>query len=314
MKNLLKKFLPGLLLGAVTLTVQAVQAAPELIAFVRSASGSAGDIYTIQPDGRNMKRLTYSGTSTAPAWVPGGKQLVYVSKGQLRIMNANGTNSKALTRLKGWTCDSPNVSRDGKKIVFQAERAYTYKYEGGEALAVEEALWTINITGANTRKLAVKPTNTLSTPLWSRDGQNLIYQVDGNELEWGDAALRQVSLRGGKPTVLYGWGKTKAFYDIRDPALSSDGRRVAAFSFGLSTGNGVQEQPGLIVLNVNGTGLRHVLRFDDSGQLSGPDWSRDGKNLVFVTADTLEILELENGNRRRVVFRGQGSSSPAWQR
>ena len=64
------------------------------------------DIYTMNPDGGNLRRLTENqGKNEDPAWSPDGRYIVFSSnregRYQLYIMNANGQNQKKITSLKG---------------------------------------------------------------------------------------------------------------------------------------------------------------------------------------------------------------------
>lgn len=64
------------------------------------------DIYTINPDGSGMKRLTEdSGNNEDPCWSPDGRYIVFSSSRDggkhLYIMNSNGQNQTRLTFLKG---------------------------------------------------------------------------------------------------------------------------------------------------------------------------------------------------------------------
>ncbi len=65
------------------------------------------NIYTINPDGSNMKRLTEDdGNNEDPCWSPDGRYLVFSSSRDgggyhLYIMNSNGQNQRRITFLKG---------------------------------------------------------------------------------------------------------------------------------------------------------------------------------------------------------------------
>ena len=75
------------------------------IAFSAMTDGSI-DIYTINPDGSNMRKLTESGgNSEDPCWSPDGRYLVFSSsrdgKYGLYIMNSNGQNQRKIGFMDG---------------------------------------------------------------------------------------------------------------------------------------------------------------------------------------------------------------------
>jgi TolB protein len=65
------------------------------------------DIFIINPDGSNMKRLTQENSNNEdPCWSPDGRFLVFSSNRDgggyhLYLMNVNGQNQRRLTVLKG---------------------------------------------------------------------------------------------------------------------------------------------------------------------------------------------------------------------
>ena len=73
------------------------------IAFsVRRASGDKVDVYTMNIDGGEVKRLTFGqGNSEDPAWSPDGSHIAFTSNrtgsAQIWVMNADGGNQVRLT-------------------------------------------------------------------------------------------------------------------------------------------------------------------------------------------------------------------------
>jgi TolB protein len=64
------------------------------------------DIYTINPDGSNMRRLTEDENNNEdPCWSPDGRYIVFSSNRQggyhLYVMNSNGQNQRRISYLKG---------------------------------------------------------------------------------------------------------------------------------------------------------------------------------------------------------------------
>lgn len=94
-------------------------------------------IYTMDKQGRNLKRLTFAGHyNSTPDWDRDGKRLVFSgrSKGRfdLFLIRANGTGLKRLTSLKrkngSWAnCESPSFSPDGRFVTFTSDLSGHYQ-------------------------------------------------------------------------------------------------------------------------------------------------------------------------------------------
>lgn len=74
------------------------------IAFATSSSTTSYDICVMNVDGSNVKTLVRnSGLDEFPKWSPDGSKLVFRSENQIHIMNADGTNNKTMTDLRGFS-------------------------------------------------------------------------------------------------------------------------------------------------------------------------------------------------------------------
>jgi TolB protein len=108
-----------------------------------NASGDFGSpqIFVAKDDGSDPKQLTKtyllnwdSGYPTfgnySPRWTPDGKKIVYQSSindglPEIYIMDSNGSNQKRLTNTERRN-ENPELSSDGKFIVFSSNRDLTY--------------------------------------------------------------------------------------------------------------------------------------------------------------------------------------------
>src|SRR5437660_11237850 len=96
----------------------------ERIAFV-SDRDAKPEIYIIDADGKNVRRLTTSPpgvSSTAPAWSPDGRLIAFVfglaSDTHIFVMNADGTGQRLLVSGRS---SGPAWSPDGRKIAFLSD-------------------------------------------------------------------------------------------------------------------------------------------------------------------------------------------------
>src|SRR6476660_8591990 len=128
-------------LAAATLAIAAgAGAAPKASSEIAFSSNRSGDteIYTMNPDGTGVRRLTHSPKYDAPAaWSPDGRKLLFYSQrsagGDVWVMNADGTGQRNLTTNPAH--DGPGGwSPDGRQIVFDSSRdgngIYVMKADG----------------------------------------------------------------------------------------------------------------------------------------------------------------------------------------
>jgi dipeptidyl aminopeptidase/acylaminoacyl peptidase len=100
-----------------------------LIAFVRG-----GNIYTINPESANapatVVRLTRDGHESGPVWSPSGKQIAYLDRGNLWVMNANGSHAIRIThQAPAYTDSRPTWSPTGRYLAFvKTARHSSYGY------------------------------------------------------------------------------------------------------------------------------------------------------------------------------------------
>lgn len=131
------------------------------------------DIYVMNSDGSNTKRLTASPDFEAdPALSPDGSKIAYVrdlpvGQGQILqkifIMNADGTDKHQLRPEQTFSDYNPDWSPDGSKIAFVRSGA------GGSQIC------TVNVDGSDLTQLTRDPDYTTADPDWSPDGSKILF-------------------------------------------------------------------------------------------------------------------------------------------
>jgi Tol biopolymer transport system component len=170
-------------------------------------------------------------------------------------VNPDGSEALDLTSGNGFSDERPNVSADGKHVVFQS-----FRDEGWN-------IFSMNAVGSN----QVDLTNTKDPavvnfePTWSPDGSKVVFmrQAAGQQDLWS------VEANGANPVNLT---QTVGVQETA-PEFSPDGTKIVYISGG--TNNDIW------VMNANGTGQTQLTETDPPIQNVAPTWSPDGSKIAY---------------------------------
>ena len=270
-------------------------------------------LWVVAVDGTDHRPLTTGNRNDgSPRWSPDGKRLAYVSADEnghaqifVRWMDTGQTAQvTSLLRAPRGVTWSP----DGRTLAFTmfvAEKPapfasmpdrpegakwadpprviqrLVYRADGDGYLEPGYShLFVVSADGGAPRQLTQGAFDHGGRPAWTPDGASVL--VTGNrhpdaEYEPLDSEIYEVSVADAT---------TRALTDRRGPdqapAVSPDGRLIAYTGFD-DRYQGYQVTQ-LYVMNRDGSGAR-VLTGALDRDVEGPAWSRDGKGIVFATAD-----------------------------
>ena len=191
------------------------------------------DIFTANPDGSDLKRLTTTPGYDAEATISGdGKKIVFTSlrHGDLDIytMDADGSYVKQLTHELGYD-GGPVFSPDGKFIVYRAHHPKTAQEirDYKELLAQDQIrptyleLWIMKADGSDKRQITNLGAASFA-PSFFPDGQRIIFASNvGSTGGMGNFELYAVNADGGNlERITY----TEGFDGF--PMFSPDGKKL----------------------------------------------------------------------------------------
>jgi TolB protein len=140
-------------------------------------------MYVMGADGSNPHRLTQS-SGSSPQWSPDGSQIVFVTyisniSTTLHIMNADGTHPQVIKTSPSFDISMPRWSPDGTKIAFINQKT------NGDPVKIEVDV--INKDGTNQHSLTAGFDPIYDGLSWSPDGQQLIFNMNGDGKSWEGA-------------------------------------------------------------------------------------------------------------------------------
>lgn len=259
------------------------------IVFSSDRDGGRGvrELYTMDFDGRNQRRLTeYRSLTINPSWSADGRDIVFTSYSKmfprLFTMDRSGAGKREIPTTIELNA-SPSLSPDGKRIVFAG------------AVEGNPDIFMINADGTGlkrlTRSLAVD-----STPRWSPVGNQILFTSSMS----GTPQLYTMDLEGAnvrRVTYAGDWND--------EGAWSPDGSKI---SYACRNGGDLQ-------ICVSNLASSQTLQLTEEGSNGHPSWSPDGTKIAYDSrrGGSTQIYTMDINGQRKVVLTEKGNNSqPSW--
>jgi Tol biopolymer transport system component len=258
---------------------------------------TANEIFTMNPDGSDVQRLTHdAGRSSddvgegdvirtdnrGPRWSPDGLFIAYIHTDEwwnhsVRLMDADGTFIRAITDDFDWILDLA-WSPDGSQLVINGSRTVG---DGG-------GLWTITEAGTNPNLLVPDrgPSSNMTLlidPDWSPDGEQIVFSA-----QTGSDSRDLITTDTDKPIAFFG-GPFNGDNRASHPRWTASGDRLiyAAHSDEAAIDSDIWETP-----YPEGTS---VLLIDEPGNQHTPTPSPSGNDLYYISETDQGLWSQTNG-------------------
>jgi subtilisin family serine protease len=283
-------------------------ALPEQIVFSSQYEGPFHQIYIMNADGSQPKKLTSSTIDCRqPDISHDGSKIAYYSDGHIFVINIDGTGLTQLTNIHAAEPD-PAWSPEDTKIAFTSY------------LENDPQIWVMAADGSNQSRLTSSGQNV--NPDWSPDGKEIVFSsfIDGfwqickmnsdgsnlvrltsdnstsDEPAWSPDGKRIVFTRAGHEIwVMDVDGSNSARlsenYTWR-PCWSPDGSKIAFVSI-------INQPPGIYVMKSDGS---NVMRLSTLGNDYDPTWGGGGFDTLVSTTVNLVSSAFESTLGQAVTF------------
>lgn len=277
------------------------------------------DPRTGQPTGEPVRL----GTGSHAIWSPDGKRIAYIAKGTLRVMSADGTTDQAIVKTRfhlsgtyGWAPDNDTIymqeigehgvgisgisvstkerrsvlpedkqidcihltcSPDGKWIAFLKPGPPSQKNQ----------IFIVGVDGANLRQLTSCEDGYINYPIWSPDGKEIAFEYGPGG---GVKAIMAVSVDDGSIREIFR-GTNPDDDRFFWKSWSPDGSKMAWSTWSNTrVGRIADGTYEVFKVNLDDSGGSY-----ESGEPQGPDWSPDGKQMLFFThANIWKVMLMDN--------------------
>jgi len=256
-------------------------------------TGGDGQIWIIDSDGANARKVTAVDRAMSPAWHPGGEMFAFAgftSRGtQIGVYSfATGEMRWKSATRRGLNI-TPAFAPDGKTIA----------YANGDERGTDLMIADLDDDGP-ARRVTVGRGSDNTSPTYSPDGRQVAF-MSGRS---GHPEIYTMDADGTNAQLLTDFNYGEQSYRA-SPDWSPDGRRVAYESR-------ISGDFQIMTIDLRD---RSTKQYTSDGENEDPSWASDSRHLVFSSTRSgvrqLWIVDTETGRLRQLTH-ASGSRLPAW--
>jgi Tol biopolymer transport system component len=271
-----------------------------LIAFDHFAvSGGPEDIFTISPDGDNRQQITNTpdgeGGSELPSWTANGKRLLFDSDRAGNVHTFRSDLNGHVEQMTGGDAFEFSLaeSTDGKQFAYERDSA---DFTSGGIVVADRHGNRLDPGRQITDAPGLATGGFDTTPEFSPDGSRLLFlRVLRTDRPSAQSAVFTIGVDGSDLKQL-----TPSDLNAFSPHWSPDGTQIA---FSSNADNFTDTlAANVYVIDADGSDLTQVTHRSNGDHAFSPDWSPDGRHLVFTSAraddpsTSLEVMDLSTGD------------------
>ena len=277
--------------------------------FRNAPQQSTGDIFTMNPDGTDLRQLTENPADDAQSdWSPDGRDIAYrIRKPGFTVnfevarMPASGVDHQRLTF-------TPDGQASSQPSWFPDKSGILFRRSGPGSVA---SIWQMGPLGQDP-VLRLDPPGPQLYPSMSPDMRKIAFATTTSPRGDTDRAVQAVDADGSSLTTLF---DVVGAYDSA-PAWSPDGTRIAFESN--SNADGANPERDMEIWLMDADGSHPIQLTQNAIRDEGPAWSPDGTMLAYSSgADDLHldinVMTAAGVHLRRLTDYAGRDESPDWQ-